>query len=105
MSWIELAVPLHRNVGAIRRGANVRPTCLRGVDPESTVAPVGRPTRCRPADAPPNFAVHAEGPIRKERGPLSTLARQRRPRTGRRLMLGHHFDRLVRSGVVKDYAE
>ncbi len=57
-----------------------------------------RPVRPEPA-APP------EKPVPASVEPLDRLSPQIIPKITRLLVLGHHFERLVRDGVVKDYAE
>jgi hypothetical protein len=62
-----------------------------------------RPTRIRVAQAPEDQGPAGSGDSEDKKD--SEVDPSQVPRLTRLLVLGHHFERLVRDGVVKDYAE
>jgi len=62
-----------------------------------------RPTRIRVAQAPEDQGPAGSGDSEDKKD--SEVDPSQVPRLTRLLVLGHHFERLVRDGAVKDYAE
>lgn len=94
-----------------RRSAPVRPSVVTMTPPSATrLVSASPPVAATPAAAPaldaraaplPATVVVLEAPPRTVQPALLP----RVPKIALLLVLGHHFERLVRDGVVKDYAE
>jgi len=58
-----------------------------------------------PASTSSEDGPHAPAPTSREGSLRPVSAPERIPKITRLLVLGHHFERLVRDGIVKSYAE